>query len=91
MSAAEENIYLREILKREQEERKLLISTIKRALSVIGLFPIPDEKNAKRAAVKAVTQLGSQMLINSKAVEEKFSFLADLMPIIEKYKDEPIN
>lgn len=90
MTAEEENIYLREMLKREQEERRTIVRNIKRAMQVLGLYPTPPDGNVKKAAVKAITSLTSQLVVNSKALEEKFSFFQELAPIIDKYKDEPL-
>ncbi len=88
VSDAEKVIYLEAALKREQEERKAIIDTLKKALSVLGLFPVPNEKEIKKVAIKSISSLATQFITNPKGVEQKFAFFADIMPIVEKYKDE---
>lgn len=100
MSTQEELIYLEALVAKQkrqleeqesklaevEKERNMIIDGVKKALSVIGLYPVPDDGKVKRKALNALSSLVADFTIRPKVVEQKFSFIAELLPIIDKYK-----
>ena len=70
-----------------EAEKLLIIRNLKKAVDVLGISFSADGGVEKSKVIKAVSGLITQATINPKALEKKFEFLQELMPLIEKYKD----
>ncbi|MDD3479978.1 MAG: hypothetical protein PHI42_06300 [Paludibacteraceae bacterium] len=85
MKESEEITMLRQQLADADAERTVLINSIKKILDLVGLFPLPPEKEIKKRAIKALSSLSTDLVFNPKEIETKFGFLKELLPLAEKY------
>jgi hypothetical protein len=81
------NEVLREELNQLKAEHDTILRTIIKALQVIDLWPIHEGNNVIGKVMKAVKSIMVDSMLNSKSLEDKFSFIQDIYPLCEKYKD----
>lgn len=82
-----ENERLKAELKVLQDEHKLVVATIIKTLGSIGLWPINPEDNLASKAIKAVSRIAADAMLNPSGLEKRFSFIKNIYPLCEKYKD----
>lgn len=82
-----ENLRLQEELNQLQAEHDTILRTIIKALKVIDLWPISEGDNVIGKVMKAVKSIMVDSVMNSKSLEDKFSFIQDIYPLCQKYKD----
>jgi hypothetical protein len=82
-----ENTRLQAELTALQAEHKIVVKTIIKTLGAINLWPIKPEDNLASKAIKAVSRIATDAIINPKSLEERFSFIQEIYPLCEKYKD----
>lgn len=87
MTQEEEIIYLRGLLDQERQEKQTIINNIKKVFKVLGI-KFEEGENNKKNMIKSLTSVFTQMLTNPKALEQKFAFLGELMPIVAKYQEQ---
>lgn len=83
----EENNRLRAELETLKAEHLTIVKTVIRVLKSVELWPLAANDNVASKAMKGVKSVIAQAMINPKALEERFSFIKDIVPLAEKYKD----
>lgn len=85
MTLEEENIELKRQLAECEAERDLIVRNLKKGMEVLGLYPLPDEKNIKKTVLKTLSGIISDFTFNQKEVYAKFDFIKELQPLAKKY------
>jgi hypothetical protein len=82
-----ENEQLKKQLTELQAEHHLVVVTIVKVLKSVGLWPLNKEDSIVSKALKGVKMVMTESVLNPKGLEERFSFVNDIYPLCEKYKD----
>ena len=89
---AKENQHLRQYIQQLEEDQKTIVKAIVKALKSIDMYPFDAGKNHTGKLTSMITKIITQMTVNPNGLKERFSFIDDLMPLIDKYtkiyKDE---
>ncbi|MDD5358594.1 MAG: hypothetical protein PHX80_05565 [Candidatus Nanoarchaeia archaeon] len=82
-----ENETLKSQLSDLKQEHLTVVRTVIKVLDAIGLWPLNANDNIMSKAIKAVKSVALDAVINPSNLEKRFSFVGDLYPLAEKYKD----
>jgi len=84
----QENEQLHAIIEDRDEDLKEIARTLYQMLNALGLTneDLSDQKKAKKKVMKELGSITSELIFNSKAVEERFSFLKNFQPLFEKHQ-----
>jgi hypothetical protein len=70
-----------------EAEKMLIIKTIIKTLNSVGLWPLRKEDNLASKAIRGVKGVISESVFKPDALAKRFSFLEEVYPLCEKYKD----
>lgn len=70
-----------------KNEHTLVVHTIVRVLKSVELWPLTENDNLAKKAIKGVQSVITDSMLNPKRLQERFDFLKDIYPLCEKYKD----
>jgi hypothetical protein len=70
-----------------QNEYRLVITTVIRTLNGLGIWPVSGDNTDLSKLAKKLPSLIIEAMMPGNSIKEKFSFLKDIIPIAEKYKD----
>lgn len=82
-----ENARLKAELEALQIEHSLVVITIIKTLRSVGLWPIAEGDNITSKIMKTVKNLVFESTLNPAKVAERFSFMKEIFPLCEKYKN----
>jgi cell division septum initiation protein DivIVA len=82
-----ENERLQSELSQLQDEHMLVVKTVVKTLKSVELWPLKENDNIASKAIKGVKTVITQSMLNPKALEERFSFVREIISLAEKYKD----
>ena len=88
MYLEDENRELRKALEEKNQEIQLIKKIVQQGAQVLGLDKAPPEKINGAYIIKRLGPLFMREMTAPGTLEKQFSFFKELLPLIEKYKDE---
>jgi hypothetical protein len=82
-----ENARLQAELTALQEEHSLVVITIIKTLSSLGLWPLKEGDNYMSKVMKSVKTIVTDSMLFPDKIATRFSFMKEIIPMCEKYKD----
>jgi len=70
-----------------EAEKMLVVHTVIKTLASVGLWPLKKDDNLAKKAMKGIRNVLSDAVLDSNNLAKRFSFLEEVYPLCEKYKD----